>query len=83
MVGGGGEGTKCQVWANGALVLPAFGHARADAEAVATMRRLLPRRTVLAVPAREFILGGGGLHCATLHEPLLESSHTTRGGLEI
>lgn len=69
------------MWVNGALVLPAFGHASADAEAVATMRRLLPGRTVLAVPAREFVLGGGGLHCATLHEPLLESWQTRPVGL--
>jgi agmatine deiminase len=75
-VGNGRRRPNRQVWVNGALVLPAFGHASADAQAVATMRRLLPRRTVLAVPARELVLGGGGLHCVTLHEPLLQSSHT-------
>lgn len=55
--------------ANGALILPTFGDAH-DSQAAATLQALCPDRTVVPVPAREILLGGGGIHCITLQQPL-------------
>jgi agmatine deiminase len=56
------------VFASGALVIPEFGVAsdRTAAEAWATA---LPGRQIVGVPAREILLGGGGLHCVVMGEP--------------
>lgn len=54
--------------ANGGIVAPTFGDP-ADAAALAALRELFPGRTVAGMPAREVLLGGGGLHCVTLPVP--------------
>lgn len=54
--------------ANAGIVAPAFGDP-ADEAALATLRELFPDHKVLGVPAREILLGGGGLHCITLSRP--------------
>jgi agmatine deiminase len=54
--------------ANAGVVAPTFGDP-ADAAALATLRELFPAHSVLGVPAREILLGGGGLHCITLPMP--------------
>ncbi len=54
--------------ANGGIVAPTFGDP-ADAAALAALRELFPGHTVVGVPAREILLGGGGLHCVTLPRP--------------
>ena len=54
--------------ADAGIVAPTFGDP-ADAAALATLRELFPAHSVLGVPAREILLGGGGLHCITLPMP--------------
>lgn len=61
------------VFVNGGLILPAFGVAT-DAEALALFAAALPERQMVQVPAREILLGGGGLHCVTLAEPAVASA---------
>jgi agmatine deiminase len=53
---------------NGGIVLPMFGDGH-DAEARALLEKLNPGREVVAVPAREILLGGGGIHCITQQQP--------------
>jgi agmatine deiminase len=42
---------------------------RHDEEAAAILRRVLPEREVVGVPAREILLGGGNIHCITQQVP--------------
>ena len=55
-------------FANGALVVPQLD-ARTDAEAAAILAQACPGREVVGVPAREILLGGGGIHCITQQIP--------------
>ena len=48
----------------GRLLVPQFGVA-ADAVAVRQLRQQLPDYQVSGIPAREFVLAGGGPHCLT------------------
>lgn len=51
------------------VVVPQFGLAT-DAKALMAIREALPERKVIAVNAREFVLGGGGLHCISHNLPV-------------
>jgi agmatine deiminase len=42
---------------------------RYDDEAGEILRRCFPEREVVGVPAREILLGGGGVHCITQQVP--------------
>lgn len=53
---------------NGGVIVPTFDDPH-DAEALATLQRLLPERKVVGVPAREILLGGGNIHCITQQQP--------------
>lgn len=53
---------------NGGAIVPTFDDPH-DAEALATLQRLLPERKVVGVPAREILLGGGNIHCITQQQP--------------
>jgi agmatine deiminase len=53
---------------NGGVIAPLLDPRR-DGEAMATLRRLFPDREVVGVPAREILLGGGGIHCITQQVP--------------
>ena len=55
--------------ANRAVVMPLF-EPRRDAAARRTLSRLFPTRSVVGVPAREILLGGGNIHCITQQVPL-------------
>nr|WP_275978130.1 agmatine deiminase family protein [Idiomarina rhizosphaerae] len=50
------------------VAVPQFGLST-DADALLTIREALPQRKVIAVDAREFVLGGGGLHCISHNLP--------------
>jgi agmatine deiminase len=54
---------------NGAVILPAFGDARADAVARAQVRRLYPDREAVQLRIDHLGEGGGGIHCATQQQP--------------
>ncbi|MFN3231308.1 MAG: agmatine deiminase [Alphaproteobacteria bacterium] len=54
--------------ANGVIVMPAFDDVR-DEAAHKTLLNLFPDRTVVAVAAREILLGGGNIHCITQQQP--------------
>lgn len=61
--------------ANRAVLVPQFGgdaHAT-DAKAVATLQHVFQNtnRTVVGVPSREILLGGGNIHCQTQQVPLV------------
>ena len=55
-------------FANGGVVMPLLDE-RTDAQAREILRSLCPGREVLGVPAREILLGGGGIHCITQQVP--------------
>ena len=55
--------------ANNALIIPQFDDP-ADRPARILMENLFPDREIVPVPALEIVRGGGGLHCATLQQPL-------------
>jgi agmatine deiminase len=54
--------------ANKCVVMPLYDK-RSDAPAMRTLKRLFPTRTVLGVPTREVLLGGGNIHCITQQVP--------------
>jgi agmatine deiminase len=54
--------------ANGVLVVPLLDP-RTDDAALSTLASLYPDREVVGVPAREILLGGGGIHCITQPVP--------------
>ncbi|MDV6317071.1 agmatine deiminase family protein [Idiomarina sp. HP20-50] len=62
---------------NELVVVPQFG-LPTDAEAVKIIQEALPERRVVAFDAREFILGGGGLHCISHNLPMSTSSIADR-----
>lgn len=53
---------------NSVVVVPLLD-ARHDRSVIAKLRRLFPKRKVIGVPAREIVLGGGGIHCITQQIP--------------
>lgn len=67
-------------FANGGIVMPLLDP-RTDAVAAERLQRLCPQRQVVGVPARELLLGGGGIHCITQQVPLAtardEAHHMT------
>jgi len=54
--------------ANGGVVMPQFGDPY-DQAALEAIRALFPSDTVISVPAREILLGGGGIHCIVQQQP--------------
>ena len=54
--------------ANHAVVMPAFGDP-ADEQAQEILRKLFPTREIVAIPARDILIGGGNIHCITQQIP--------------
>ncbi|TLN15424.1 agmatine deiminase, partial [bacterium] len=57
---------------NGGAVVPVFNDPH-DAAALDTLQKLMPERKVVAVYAREILLGGGNIHCITQQQPAAKS----------
>jgi agmatine deiminase len=55
-------------FANGAIIMPLLDP-RTDEQAAAALRQACPGRLIVGVPAREILLGGGGIHCITQQIP--------------
>ena len=54
--------------ANDAIVMPAFGDPM-DEKAQKILQDLFPTRKVVAIPARDILIGGGNIHCITQQIP--------------
>lgn len=56
---------------NQSVLLPQFGgeNAESDALAVRLMQEWCPERSIIPIPARELIVGGGNIHCLTQQIP--------------
>jgi len=54
---------------NGAIIAQEFGDAKADAAALATLRKLFPSRQVIHLNCDALAAGGGTIHCVTQQEP--------------
>jgi len=59
--------------ANGHVLAPLLDPERDD-EALATLCRLFPDRTVVGLDTRELLLGGGNIHCATQQVPAVTAA---------
>ena len=53
---------------NSVIVAPLLDK-RHDSTVLAKLRRWFPKRKVIGIPAREILLGGGGIHCITQQIP--------------
>jgi agmatine deiminase len=42
---------------------------RRDGDALRKLKTLFPKREVVGIPGREFLLGGGNIHCVTQQVP--------------
>ncbi|GAA0212744.1 agmatine deiminase family protein [Kangiella japonica] len=56
--------------ANDLVVLPSFG-CKQDEQAFSVMKDLYPSRQVKQIDANEILVGGGGIHCITMQQPLI------------
>jgi agmatine deiminase len=65
-------------FANGGIIMPLLDP-RTDEQAAAVLRRACPDRLIVGVPAREILLGGGGIHCITQQIPSYEIARTRPG----
>ena len=60
---------------NGGIIMPLLD-SRTDEQAAAVLRRACPDRLIIGIPAREILLGGGGIHCITQQIPSYEIART-------
>lgn len=58
--------------ANDAVILPAFDQKSRDANAKAIIQEQYPERKVMQLPALDITVGGGGIHCITQQQPLIQ-----------
>jgi agmatine deiminase len=63
---------------NGGIVMPLLDP-RTDQQAAEVLSRACPGRLIVGVPAREILLGGGGIHCITQQVPSFDISRTRPG----
>jgi agmatine deiminase len=56
------------VIANEAVIMPVYED-QASAFAIEALRSLFPERTVIGLPSRALLTGGGSFHCITQQEP--------------
>jgi len=58
---------------NGAVLVPKFGDSKADGRAKEILEDAYPDRDIVQVSINSIASGGGGIHCATLHQPKILS----------
>jgi agmatine deiminase len=58
---------------NGGAVVPLFGDPH-DQPAVEMLQKLMQEREIVAIQAREILLGGGNIHCITQQQPKINKS---------
>lgn len=63
---------------NGGLIMPLLDP-RTDQQAAEVLSKACPGRLIVGVPAREILLGGGGIHCITQQVPSWEIARTRPG----
>ena len=63
---------------NGGIIMPLLDP-RTDQAAAEVLSQACPGRLIVGVPAREILLGGGGLHCITQQIPSWEMTRTRPG----
>lgn len=56
--------------ANDLVLLPSFG-CKQDEQAFSIMKDLYPSRQIKQIDANEILVGGGGIHCITMQQPLI------------
>ena len=56
---------------NGAVIAPEFGDAKSDLAAANALQQLFPNRDVVQINIDGIAAGGGGIHCTTQQEPLI------------
>ncbi len=56
-------------FANGAIILPAFGFAKEDLQARDFFAREFPERKIVQIPTHDISFGGGNIHCITQQQP--------------
>lgn len=54
---------------NGGVIAPEFGDKERDAACKAALKQQFPSREIVQLNIDAIAAGGGGIHCATLHEP--------------
>ncbi|WP_390889958.1 agmatine deiminase family protein [Roseofilum reptotaenium] len=59
---------------NGAVIIPEFGDRQADRKAKETLEELFGDRDIVQLNIDNIAAGGGGIHCTTQQEPLVEKS---------
>jgi agmatine deiminase len=61
--------------ANAAVLVPQFGDEERDRLAIQTLEPFfLPNRTVVGIPSRDILVGGGNIHCITQQVPRIQSN---------
>lgn len=55
--------------ANGVVIAPEFGDAKADGKCKELLTKLFPQRVIVQLNIDAIAAGGGGIHCATQQEP--------------
>jgi agmatine deiminase len=55
--------------ANGAVIMPTYGDARAGELALQALKSVFPDREVIGLPSLAILTGGGSFHCITQQEP--------------
>ena len=56
-------------FANGAIILPAFGFPKEDLQARDFFAREFPEREIVQIPTHDISFGGGNIHCITQQQP--------------
>ena len=55
--------------ANKAIIVPQFDSGESDKKACDTLQSLFPDYSIVGVPSREILIGGGNIHCITQQVP--------------